>query len=101
MSGPALLALASALVAAAGSIAQAPAPLRDHPVIELRQYKIVPGRRDAMIGLFEREFVESQEAVGARLVGQYRDMDDANRFTWIRGFSDMTTRAQALNAFYF
>ena len=70
-------------------------------VLELRQYKIVPGRRDAMIDVFERWFVESQEALGMRLVGQFRDRDDANRFTWIRDFADMDTRERGLNAFYF
>jgi len=72
-----------------------------HPVIELRQYKIVPGKRDTMIALFEREFVESQEKLGMRLVGQFRDRDDPNRFTWIRAFPSMEARGKALNDFYF
>jgi hypothetical protein len=72
-----------------------------HPVIELRQYKIVPGKRDTMIALFEREFVESQEELGMRLVGQFRDRDDPSRFTWIRAFPSMAARGKALNAFYF
>ena len=72
-----------------------------HPVIELRQYKIMPGKRDAMIALFEREFVESQEKLGMRLVGQFRDLDDPSRFTWIRAFASMEARGKALNAFYF
>ena len=56
--------------------------------------------RDVLIELFEREFVESQEALGMTLVGQFRDLDDPNRFVWLRGFADMTTRAQALHDFY-
>ena len=32
------------------------------PVLELRQYTLKPGMRDILIELFEREFVESQEA---------------------------------------
>jgi len=70
-------------------------------VVELRQYKILAGRRDALISLFEREFVESQEATGARLIGQYRDLDDPDRFTWIRGFASMEARAASLHDFYF
>lgn len=70
-------------------------------VLELRQYKIVPGRRDDMIAVFERWFVESQEEQGMRLVGQFRDRDDANRFTWIRSFPDMAARERSLSAFYF
>ena len=91
--------LALALAAGIGT-AQAASPQGDAPVLELRQYKIVQGKRDALIDLFEREFVESQEAVGAALVGQFRDMDDSNRFTWIRTFADMPARETALTAFY-
>jgi hypothetical protein len=73
----------------------------DHPVLELRQYRIKPGRRDAMIALFEAQFVESQEAEGARLPGLFRDLDDPCRFTWLREFDTMTARQLALAAFYF
>ncbi|MDB5710997.1 MAG: hypothetical protein JWL96_3067 [Sphingomonas bacterium] len=70
-------------------------PAGAHPVLELRQYKIVAGQRDAFIALFEREFVESQEALGMRLVGQYRDLDDPDRFVWLREFPDMAHRGEA------
>src|SRR5690348_3644035 len=70
------------------------------PVVELRQYTLHPGGRDTLIELFDREFVESQEALGARVIGQFRDLDDADRFVWLRGFPDMTSRAEALQAFY-
>jgi hypothetical protein len=69
-------------------------------VVELRRYTLHPGRRDTLIELFEREFVESQEACGMRLLGQFRELDDADRFVWLRGFADMESRAQALAAFY-
>jgi quinol monooxygenase YgiN len=69
-------------------------------VFELRQYTLHPGKRDDLVDLFEREFIESQEAVGMQLVGQFRDLDDPNRFVWIRGFQDMPSRADALTAFY-
>jgi quinol monooxygenase YgiN len=80
--------------------ARAAAPV-DPQVVEMRQYKIVPGQRDAFVTLFEREFVETQEAVGMGLVGQFRDLDDPDRFVWIRTFADMPQRAEGLNAFYF
>src|SRR5919199_1692664 len=69
-------------------------------VLELRQYTLHPGRRDELIELFDREFVESQEAVGAQVLGQFRDLDDQDRFVWLRGFADMATRGRALPAFY-
>jgi hypothetical protein len=69
-------------------------------VIELRQYTLHPGRRDALIALFEREFVETQEAAGMTLIGQFRDLDDPDRFVWLRGFPDMESRRRSLEAFY-
>jgi hypothetical protein len=69
-------------------------------VIELRQYTLRPGQRDILIDLFEREFVESQEAHGMEIVGTFRDLDKPDRFVWIRGFSDMGARPHALDAFY-
>jgi quinol monooxygenase YgiN len=69
-------------------------------VLELRQYTLHPGRRDELIALFEREFVEPQEDAGIRLLGTFRDLDDPDRFVWIRGFADMAARADALSAFY-
>lgn len=70
------------------------------PVLELRQYTLHPGKRDVLIDLFEREFIEPQEALGMWLVGQFRDLDRPDRFVWIRGFADMPSREAALKAFY-
>src|SRR5438270_10566172 len=56
--------------------------------------------RDTLIDLFDREFVESQEALGMRIIGQFRDLDNPDRFVWLRGFSDMAMRTHALQAFY-
>jgi hypothetical protein len=72
----------------------------DCRVVELRQYTLHPGRRNELIELFDCEFVESQEAVGMRVLGQFRDLDDADRFVWLRGFADMAARGDALPAFY-
>jgi len=72
----------------------------DCGVFELRQYAMQPGRRDELIELFEREFVETQEAVGMCVLGTFRDLADADRFVWFRGFRDMDERRQALDAFY-
>lgn len=69
-------------------------------IIELRQYTLHPGRRDDLIGLFEREFVETQEAEGMTVMGQFRDRDVPDRFVWLRGFPDMEARLRSLQAFY-
>jgi hypothetical protein len=53
-----------------------------------------------LIELFDREFVETQEAEGMAVLGQFRDLDRPDRFVWLRGFTDMASRAQALTSFY-
>ena len=70
------------------------------PVLELRQYTLKPGQRDVLIDLFDRYFVESQEAVSMTVIGQFRDRRRPDRFVWLRGFSNMERRRQALEAFY-
>jgi hypothetical protein len=78
-----------------------PAPsVRPLPVVELRQYTLLPGKRDVLIDLFERELIEGQESLGMTIVGQFRDLDRPNRFVWIRAFPDMRTRARSLAALY-
>lgn len=69
-------------------------------IFELRQYTLKPDQRDVLIELFEREFVETQEAVGMRICGQFRDDDHPERFVWIRAFADMKARERGLTSFY-
>jgi hypothetical protein len=57
----------------------------DPAVLELRRYILHPGGRDALVALFEREFVETQEALGMTVLGQFHDLDHADRFVWLRG----------------
>jgi quinol monooxygenase YgiN len=70
------------------------------PIVELRQYTLHPGQREALITLFDREFVESQEELGMVILGQFRDLDNPDRFVWLRGFETMPSRAKALASFY-
>jgi hypothetical protein len=69
-------------------------------VLELRQYTLHPGVRDTLIELFDGAFVETQEAVGMRVLGQFGDLDVPDRFVWLRGFPDLASRAARLEAFY-
>ena len=71
-----------------------------NPLVELRQYTLYGGRRDELITLFEREFIEPQDALGAHVLGLFRDVDDPDRFVWLRGFAGMVERFDALTSFY-
>jgi NIPSNAP len=71
------------------------------PVFELRQYTLKPGCRDTLIDLFESYFLAGQEDVSMHISGQFRDVDDPDRFVWLRRFESMAVRAQALQDFYY
>ena len=85
--------------------AESPAALRapaleDCRIVELRDYLLHPGQRDVLIELFDREFVETQEAEGMRVIGEFTDLDRPDHFVWLRGFADMAARRVGLESFY-
>lgn len=69
-------------------------------IVELRRYTLRDGRRDELIDLFDREFVETQEELGMAVLGQFRDLDRPDQFAWLRGFTTMESRRTGLTAFY-
>ncbi len=81
------------------SVIRTPA-LEDCCVVELRDYLLHPGQREVLIELFDRALIESQESLGMRVIGQFRDLDRPDRFVWLRGFADMAMRKQGLESFY-
>lgn len=69
-------------------------------VFELRQYTLHRNQRDTLIALFEKNFIAPHEKLGSHVYGLFRDLDDPDRFVWIRGFPDMASRQPTLTAFY-
>jgi hypothetical protein len=69
-------------------------------VVEFRNYIMQPGQRDVLISLFEKEFIDPQEALGAHVLGTFRNLNNRDRYVWLRGFADFETRFTALDGFY-
>jgi hypothetical protein len=69
-------------------------------LVEFRNYRIRAGATDPFIEHFERHLLESQEALGMEIIGQFRLLDDPDRFAWIRRFRSPLSRAEALENFY-
>ena len=69
-------------------------------LVELRQYTLRPGRRDQLVELFAREFIAEHQRAGALVLACFRDLDNPDRFVWLRGFSDNSARPAALGQFY-
>jgi len=78
-----------------------PNAIQNTKVLELRNYLIKPGHRDEFIDYFEENFIQSQNELGASILGQYRVKGAGDNFFWIRGFKDMPSRYKFLNDFYY
>lgn len=76
------------------------AMLLDCSVVEVRQYTLHAGARQILISLFESEFIQPQQTIGMPVFGPFCDLEDPNRFVWMRGFPDMAERKRMLAAFY-
>ena len=85
---------AGAAVAGGASIEAVPT------LFELRSYSTRPGRRDALVDLFEKHFLDAYQAAGARVVGTFMNQRDPDRWVWIRAFADNRARGEALDGFY-
>ncbi len=68
--------------------------------VELRVYTTHPDSRDRFLEYFEEHYLESQEVLGMRIWGQFRDLREPTHFVWIRGFDSMATRLDGLRTFY-
>jgi hypothetical protein len=69
-------------------------------IVELRNYRVEPTRRQEFIDHFERQFVHTQEAVGIGVLGQFTVVGASDRFVWLRTFTDMASRRDVLQRFY-
>jgi hypothetical protein len=84
------------------------APAKGYPVshtlpigvIELRNYRMQEGAREGFISYFEEHLLTPQAEVGGYPLGGYRLKGADDRFCWIRGFTDMSSRSKFLPGFY-
>lgn len=70
------------------------------PVIELRRYTLAPGSARDFSRCFETWFPEAFQQLGAFALGHFFERGPAERFTWLRAYPDMPTRAAVNTAFY-
>jgi hypothetical protein len=69
-------------------------------IVEFRNYRLDPARRQEFVDHFEHRLVHTQEAVGIAVLGQFTVIGAPDRFVWLRAFADMTSRRIALHRFY-
>lgn len=69
-------------------------------VLELRNYLLKPNLADTFSYYFHSKFVTPMNNLGGYTLGEFKIKDTNDRFVWLRGFTDMTTRVKFLNDFY-
>lgn len=69
-------------------------------IVEVRTYKIKPGRRDEFIKFFEARAVPAQRAHGMKILGPLLDVENPDTFVFLRSFPSLAERDRMKDAFY-
>ena len=69
-------------------------------IVEVRSYRIKPGRRDEFIRLFESRAVPALRQYGMKIVGPLIDVENPNKFVFLRSFPSLEERDRMKDAFY-
>ena len=69
-------------------------------IVEVRSYRIKPGKREEFIKLFETRAVAAQRTFGMKVTGPFLDVENPNKFVFLRSFPSLEEREQMREAFY-
>jgi len=69
-------------------------------IIEMRTYKIKPGRRGEFVEILESKAFPEHEKIGMKTIGPFLSVEDDDTFFWMRGFPDLQSRERMRNEFY-
>lgn len=69
-------------------------------IVEVRSYRIKPGRRAEFVELFERRAIPALRAHGMQVLGPLLDLENPNKFVWLRSFPSLEERERMRDEFY-
>ncbi len=69
-------------------------------IVEVRRYRIKPGRREEFLRFFEERSIPALRAHGMQVLGPLVDLENANSFSWLRAFPSLDAREEMRTAFY-
>jgi hypothetical protein len=69
-------------------------------IVEVRSYRIKPGKRAEFIELFEKRAVPTMRKYGMKVVGPMLDVENPNKFVFLRSFPSLEERDRMKDAFY-
>jgi hypothetical protein len=56
-------------------------------IIEMRTYKITPGKRIEFLKIFEAKVRPEHEKIGMKILGPFLSIENDDTFFWMRAFS--------------
>ena len=69
-------------------------------IVEVRAYRIKPGHREEFIEFFETRAVPAQRTHGIKILGPLLDLENPNKFVFLRSFPSLEERDRMKEAFY-
>ena len=69
-------------------------------IVEVRSYRIKPGHREEFVEFFETRAVPALRSHGMTILGPLLDLENPNKFVWLRSFPSLEEREQMRDAFY-
>ena len=69
-------------------------------IVEVRSYRVKPGRRWEFIHFFETRSIPALRSHGMKILGPLLDLENPNKFVWLRSFPSLEERDRMKNAFY-
>ena len=69
-------------------------------IIEMRTYKIKPGKRAEFLEIFRTRSMPAHATIGMKILGPFLSLDDEDTFFFMRGFPDLSSREPMKARFY-
>ena len=69
-------------------------------IIEMRTYKIKPGKRSQFLDIFRSKSVPAHTEIGMKISGPFLSVEDPDTFFFMRGFPDIASREPMKARFY-
>jgi len=69
-------------------------------IVEVRSYRITPGRREEFLEFFETRSIPALQSHGMKVVGPFVDLENPNKFVWLRCFPSLEERERMKSDFY-
>lgn len=69
-------------------------------IVEMRTYKLKPGKRDEFLAIFRSKSVPAHAEIGMKILGPWLSIEDPDTFFFMRGFPDLASRELMKAKFY-